>query len=96
MRKLIAALLIGLLLAFIFTSYNVKRPCNAAEVPTGESTSHCVAFERQYVSLGDLLHNNESRLVRFAGFFAINSIFCFVLINRLIQQRQSRPKKGDS
>ena len=87
--KLIAALIVGFLIAGALTkiTYSCTPPAGYAG---------CASIEEAVMHPADLLNNKQNSLVRFVGFFVINSFFSFVVLDLLIREKQKRDKKRAS
>jgi hypothetical protein len=94
MRKIIAAVVIGLLVGFISTTYHTEGPCTDAPA-VGESNSHCVSITRGYASLDDLIHNTQNRTVEFIEGFAVGSLISFAVLYVPLR-RKKHNIKGES
>lgn len=82
--KIVAAVLIGLLIAYAGVGIShVTRPCTPADVPKGESISHCEVIAKVYAHPRDLLSNKQDRLTHFSETFAVASLTSFALLSVL-------------
>ena len=92
MKKIVVAVLIGLLVGYAATTYHIVGPCTGVP-PPGEDNAHCVSITREYASLNDLIHNTQNRSVEFIEGFALGSLISFALLSVFAQTKKLRPKK---
>ena len=85
MRKIVAALLIGFLIAGAGTKIIYACP------PVG--TAGCVSFDKAVMHPGDLLRNKQSSLVHFSETFVLTSVIMFALLSVLSVVQTRKVKK---
>jgi hypothetical protein len=79
--RVVVAAVVGLLFAYVGVGItHVHRPCTSAEVPRGESISHCVSVQKVYIHPRDLLSNTQGRLTHFSETLVVVSLVSFALL----------------
>lgn len=86
MKKIIAAILIGFLIAGAGT--DIHYTCTPIDGAKG-----CASFEKAVMHPADLLNNRQSSLVHFVETFVISSLIVFVILE-ILTHGKKRQLKG--
>lgn len=101
MRKIVAAVLIGLLFAGAST-HIVYSPCLPSDNPSvpydappnEDSLTRCAEFAKAIDKPRDLLHNKQDSLVNFSETFVITSLISFALLSVFARTRKRKSITG--
>ncbi len=89
MRKIVATVLIGLLLAAEGT--HITYTC--APVDSYGPTAGCVSYDKAVMHPSDLLNNKQDSLVHFSETLAITSLVSFALLSTFTRAQKLRQKR---
>jgi len=81
MRKIVAAVLIGFLIAGAGTK--IIYTC-----PPIDGAAGCASLDKAVMHPGDLLRNKQESLVHFSETFVITSLVGFVILELLIREKK--------
>ncbi|HJQ08932.1 MAG TPA: hypothetical protein VJ836_05630 [Candidatus Saccharimonadales bacterium] len=83
--KIIAAVLVGFLLAGAFTK--ITYTCTPID-----SASGCISYDKAVMHSSDLISNKQDSLVHFSTTFVITSVVIFALLSILSMAQKRKPK----